>query len=186
MPVINRVVESLEELEAHPVDLVITDGDETLFPHNSIEPYPDVHNFLRTINAKHLSLVTANPDKNISKLRSAAIQADDVQTPDYPTWIKYRLFKRAINTAWRQAGHIESALVLGNRWFTDVAVARRVLHASGITMHRGVLLRRPDAHLAVEKFDRLFTSPAELAGATVLRKLGYDHLIRPPEDSRYA
>lgn len=179
MPIINQVIGSLGELEVPPVDLAIVDGDETLFPHGSADPFPDAVKFIGSLQSAHVVLVSANPDADIARSRVQALDLDNVVIPRLPKWIKYGLFNRAIDQSLDVIGSDKplSALVVGDRWAMDVAAARLAL------LHRridstGVLIDRPEATYS-QRFDRFITRPVEAVGATILKAVGQDHHIRP-------
>lgn len=175
MPLINAVVESLGELDVRPVDLVITDGDDTAFPKGGEIPYPEALEFLERVQPAYVFLVSDDPNRELAKRRAEAIGADGFQIPNrFPHWVKYNHFRRVVERT-KEVGGVESAVVLGNRWLMDVATARIALTMAGIE-NSGYLVQRPDAFK--ETFDRII-APVQFAGATLVKGFGADQYFRP-------
>ena len=178
MPLINYVVNSFEQLhESMPVDLVITDGDDTLFPYGSPEPYVDSLGYLNMLEPKQLVLVSGNPDELLAQARANSINADSYFVPSRrPQLVKYQLFAQAIAHAVREIDAVDSVVILGNRWCMDIVVAKLALQRYAVPNVEGILVQRHTAH--EEIIDR-FINPVQYVGATALKKVGLDTVIRP-------
>ena len=176
MPLINYVESSLSEATSPKlVDLVITDGDGTLFPHGSAEPFDGSCEYLEGLHAKHLAFVSANPDYDLALERAARIGADSISVPRVANWVKSGLFHDAINKA-QERTEVASGAVLGNRWMMDVTLGRVALFKRGITDNYGVFVRLEPS---LERFDKYVTGPIEAVGARVAKKTRLDEFIRP-------
>lgn len=176
MPFVNFVETSFHGAKPpKPVDLVITDGDETLFPHNSAEPLDGALDYLGQLNPSHLALVSGNPDKLLAETRAEAIGADSLSIPRIPTLLKNGLFHHAITAALDRC-ELKTAAVLGNRWMMDVTMGRFALFNQGITDNYGVFFRLMSSN---EYFDRVITGPIETVGAVAAKAFRVDGYIRP-------
>lgn len=181
MPFVNHVETDLEAaVPPRPVNLVITDGDETIFPPDSAEPFDGSLQYLHMLDPEHLALVSANPDRELALARADAIGADSVSIPRVATWVKYGLFHHAISQAVEHT-HVESAAVLGNRWMMDVTIGRLALFKRGIADNYGVFMRFAPTN---ERFDRIVTGPVETVGAVAAKAFRLDGYIRPRQTER--
>ncbi|MCA9343014.1 hypothetical protein KC950_03335 [Candidatus Saccharibacteria bacterium] len=179
MPLINRVEHDLIDAEfLQPVDLVITDGDGTLFRHNSVDLLPGAEDYISNLKPNHLALVSANPDKALAYARADVICADSVSIPRVKTWVKCGLFHHAISNVLDKED-VEMAAVLGNRWMMDVALGRLALFRRNIPNNYGVFFRVEPTN---EKFDELVTGPLENLGAFIAKNTRLDTFIRPRKD----
>ncbi len=174
MPAVNQIVENLGEIEPGQYPILVSDCDSTLFPHNSAELYTDAAELIDRLKPEVITLVSANPNKQLAEARAEVVEGYSF-TPRLPNWIKLGLYKTATDKI-KELTDADQALVLGDRWAMDVVVARFVLFNSGINNH-GVLVRRPETSKTV-LIDHV-VSPVEFAAAALLKKSGYDHIIRP-------
>jgi hypothetical protein len=184
MPVVDRVVESLDAIKSTKnIDLIITDGDDTIFPHGSTEPYIDCLEYLQYMNPRQLILVSGNPDSDLAMERASIIGATQYFTPDKrPKWLKYGLFMEACQYALLSHEPVQEAVVLGNRWCMDIAVAKLALASQNIHNVEGILVNRNPDHR--ENFDRFLVDPIQYVGAAALKKAGLDEHVRPRRSSQ--
>jgi hypothetical protein len=182
MPLIDRVVGTLENVDTvQPVDLVITDGDDTFFPHGSPIPYDDSLQYLENLRASQVVLVSGNPDENLARNRAENIEATAFFIPPKrPKWIKYGLFIAACKFAQTNNTEIQRAVIMGNRWCMDIAMAKLALTTQHVANVEGVLVNRDEPHR--ENFDRYLIDPFQFIGATAVKKAGLDTHFRPRRD----
>lgn len=177
MPAINQQVASLAEVGLPPgfkPDLLVIDADDSAFPFGVAETYPDYPDFIDSIQPGLIALITANPNAALARERKASCGADVVRYPRVANLDKRGLVDSALDEL--RLADPATALVVGNRWLTDVVIPRHQLFRRGID-NRGVRIDREDAkHSAI---DRHVLRPIDKLGAGLLAVARVDHFIRP-------
>jgi hypothetical protein len=91
--------------------------------------------------------------------------------------LKYGLFIAACNYALEHSDSVDDAVIMGNRWCMDIAVAKLALVTKKIATVEGVLVTRDSTHR--ETFDRILIDPVQYVGASAVKSVGLDVHFRP-------
>lgn len=175
MSAVNYWGKTIAMPEQAPETVLFTDADDTLFHPSTTELHTDAFDFLSSQNFAAIALVSANPDRQLAEARGDIIGAQVVVTPKRAQWMKAGLYRDAIGEL-SVDQEIQHTMVLGDRWFMDVALPRAVMQARGIGSE-GYVVRRNEVGPTI--LDRLVLDRVEAGIGKVATITGLDQLIRP-------
>jgi len=173
MSIYDVKIENLEQLPSLEGAVVVSDCDQTLFEHGSLNMYPDVEEALS--NVGRLMLVSANPDRALMHQRRSILNADSGVAANKPVWDKRNLFERV---AEQLNGLTDNIVILGDRAVADVWMAKLIFAKHNFNT-LGVRVARHNTPVAV-KADYALRAGFLICSA-LIKFVGKDKHFRPSD-----